>query len=112
MPMLLALTAVGNTVLSYFGIDWALFSYIGGTSLLPLAFLYLSSFVFRFCECHRMFLHYVAGNNAINIYDYHFTIPLDDLGLLCLHSVLACAALFMILYLHVKDGKKPAQGRG
>lgn len=78
IPMLLAFISLSNTILSYFNIDSALFSYIGGVSLLPLIFLYLSSYVFKFCEYHRMFLHYVVITNLINIYDYYIGVPVND----------------------------------
>lgn len=57
--MILALTALVNAILSYFGID--LYILIGGVSIFTIIFLYLSSYVFKFYEYHRMFLHYVKG---------------------------------------------------
>lgn len=62
IPIVLACIHLANTVLSYYGIDIILFSYIGSVSLIPLIFLYISSYVFKFCEYHRMFLHYIAMN--------------------------------------------------
>ena len=50
MPMLLALVNFINIVLSFNGIDIPLLSYIGGISFIPLIFLYISSYVFKFCE--------------------------------------------------------------
>lgn len=70
IPILLAGIHLANTVLSYYGIDIILFSYIGSVSLILLIFLYISSYVFKFCEYHRMFLHYIVVNNAINS-SYH-----------------------------------------
>jgi len=46
LPMLIASVHLLNTVLSCLGMDLAILSYIGGVSLLPLMFLYLSSYVF------------------------------------------------------------------
>lgn len=45
--MILALTALVNAVLSYFGIDLYILSYIGGVSIFTIIFLYLSSYVFK-----------------------------------------------------------------
>lgn len=53
--MILALTALLNSILSYFNIDLYILSYIGGISIFTMVFLYLSSYVFKFCEYHRMF---------------------------------------------------------
>lgn len=106
--MLIALVHLLNTILSYFGMDWAILSYIGGVSLLPLAFLYLSSYVFQFCGYHRMFLHYTVITNAVNIYDYYVGIPLETRELLCVHAAVTGICLFLILYMYVKSHKKPA----
>lgn len=108
IPMLLALIAFLNTVLSYFDIDLVIWSYIGSVSLLPLIFLYMSSYVFKFCEYHRMFLHYVVVTNVLNVYDYYVGIPISDRELLVLHMIIAGISLFVILYLYVKDTKKSA----
>jgi len=108
MPMLLALVALLNSTLSYTGLDITVLSYIGGISLLPLAFLYLVSYVFCFCPCHRMFLHYVAVTDCINIYDYHIGIPLDDLQMLCLYAIVTGTCLFITLYLYAAHHKRPA----
>ena len=106
IPMLLALVCLLNTLLSYFGIDLVILSYIGGVSALPLIFLYLSSYAFRFCEYHRMFLHYVTLNWVINIYDYYIGIPLSDRNMLALYLIITCIFLFVILYLYLKSKKK------
>lgn len=106
IPMLLALIAFLNTVLSYFDIDLVIWSYIGSVSLLPLIFLYMSSYVFRFCEYHRMFLHYVVITNALNVYDYYVGIPISDRELIVLHMIITGISLFIILYLYVKSTKR------
>lgn len=100
IPMLLALTALLNTLLSYFYMEVPLLSYIGGVSILPILFLYLSSYAFGFCSYHRMFLHYVLVNWILNIYDYYIGIPLSDKDLLMMYLIITGIFLFVILYLH------------
>lgn len=107
IPMILAFTALLNSVLSYFGIDLYILSYIGGISIFTMIFLYLSSYVFRFCEYHRMFLHYIVVTWIINIIDYYIGIPISDLGYLCLQMIVAGITLFIILFLYVKNYKRP-----
>ena len=106
MPMLLALVNFINIVLSFNGIDIPLLSYIGGISFIPLVFLYINSYVFKFCEYHRMFLHYVVICNLINIYDYYIGIPITNKILLISHLIIAGICLIIILYLYVKTNKK------
>lgn len=110
LPMLLALVSLVNSILSYFRIDLPILSYIGGISIISMSFLYLSSYVFRFCAYHRMFLHYVVVTWVINIVDYYIGIPVSDLTYLCLQMIVAGIALFFILYLYVKNHKKSADG--
>lgn len=100
IPMLLAFMHLSNSILSYFNIDCTIFSYIGGVSLLPLIFLYLSSYVFQFCEYHRIFLHYCLIINCINIYDYHIGIPINDSNYLCLQLIITGIVAFIALYLY------------
>lgn len=106
IPMILAFTALLNSILSYFGIDLYILSYIGGISIFTMVFLYLSSYVFKFCEYHRMFLHYVVITWIINIIDYCIGIPVTDLEYLCLQMIVAGVSLFIILYLYVKHNKR------
>ena len=107
IPMILALTALLNSILSYFGIDLYILSYIGGVSIFTMLFLYLSSYVFKFCEYHRIFLHYIVSTWIINIIDYYVGIPISDLEYLCLQMIIAGISLFIILYLYVRSHKKP-----
>lgn len=58
LPMLLAFITLLNSILSYFNIDLVILSYIGGVSLIPILFIYITSYTFKFCEYHRMFLHF------------------------------------------------------
>lgn len=101
IPILMVVCSVSNSILSYLDIDVVILNYIGGVSILPLIFLYLSSYVFKFCEYHRMFLHYLLITDIINIYDYHIGFQLNDLEYLCLHMIVTVISLFMILYLYI-----------
>lgn len=69
--MVIALAYLVNTVPPYFGVDIPILASIAGMSLIPLIFMYISSYVFKFCEYHRMFLHYIAVNDIINIYEVY-----------------------------------------
>lgn len=53
LPMLLAFITLLNSILSYFNIDLVILSYIGGVSLIPILFIYITSYTFKFCEYHR-----------------------------------------------------------
>ena len=106
IPIILAFTALLNSILSYFNIDLYILSYIGGISIFTMVFLYLSSYVFKFCEYHRMFLHYIVVTWIINTIDYYIGIPINDLEYLCLQMVIAGISLFIILLLYYKTNRK------
>ena len=102
VPMLMAGITLANTVLSYLGIQLVCLSYIGGISLLVLIRFYITSYTYRFCSYHRMFLHYILISNSVALYDYHVGIPLSDVNLFALNMIIAGVSLFIILYLKFK----------
>ena len=103
IPMLLAFLAILNTAFDFFGISSSVLSLVGGISLLPLLFVYLASYVFRFCIYHRMFLHYILVNNTITLLDYYIGIPMATFNLFILHVVLIGLFLFLVLYFYRKE---------
>lgn len=108
IPMVMAFIYLLNTVLSYYDIDLEIFSYLAGNSILTIVFLYIASYVFRFCKYHRMFIHYTTFIWALNIYDLYIGVPLDDRNMFALYLSITGIFLFIILYLYVKSNKKPA----
>ena len=102
-PMLLALCEMVNTVLDFFGIDTIFISLLGGLSLLPMLFLYLASYAFKFCEYHRAFLHYIVFNELVTCIDYTVGIPVSDKAMFSIYTAIAGMFLFLVLYLHRKE---------
>lgn len=49
IPFIIMSLYVANSILSYFNIDAPILAITGGQSILTWIFLYVSSFVFRFC---------------------------------------------------------------
>lgn len=101
IPMVIALCDILNTILWLFNIDAWWLSYIGGISFLTILFLYISSYVFQFCEYHRMFIHYVLFNNIVSTIDYYTKIEVGAIVYLTIIGVF----LFLILYFHQKETK-------
>lgn len=104
--MVMAFICILNTILSYFDIDLPILSYLSSNSILTIIFFYISSYVFRFCEYHRMFIHYNTIMWILNIYDMYIGVPLDDRGLLSIYLIVTGIFLFIILYLYVKSHKR------
>ena len=106
IPMVMAFICLTNTILSYFDIDVELLSYIASNSVLTIIFFYISSYVFRFCSYHRMFMHYNTLIWILNIIDLYIGIPIGDLPYLIVSLIITVIFLFLILYLYVKSNKE------
>ena len=104
VPILIALITLIDVILYYFDIDFELINYIAGTSFLTMIPMYISSYVYKFCEYHRMFLHYIVVNKVVMMIDLYIGIPLGDFMLLVLYLIIAGIFAFLALYLHQKYG--------
>ena len=88
IPFILALCQFIRTICFILGISTPIFAELASVSLLPLLFLYLSSYTFKFCEYHRIPLHYIVLNNILNSLDYHFKFAISDYNFILTHSLL------------------------
>ena len=88
IPFVLALFQFIRTICFILGIATPIFAELASVSLLPLIFLYISSYTFKFCEYHRIPLHYIASNNILNSLDYHFQFAITDYNYILMHSLL------------------------
>lgn len=104
VPTLIALITLIDVILYYFDIDFELINYIAGTFFLTMIPMYISSYVYKFCEYHRMFLHYIVVNKVVMMIDLYIGIPLGDFMLLVLYLIIAGIFAFLALYLHQKYG--------
>lgn len=99
LPILIAIIHLINTIISFFHGNDIPLNYIGGVSLLPLVYLYIASYTFQLCSYYRMFLHYSVIINIINIYDYYFEIPVNDLTYLLIIIAITIITMILIIYL-------------
>lgn len=99
LPMIMAGLYLLNTILSYYDLDLFVISYLSGVGLIPLIFIFLASYMFKFCNYHRMFLWYIVANDIVAWVDFNYGIPLSNLEILILHFIIAGIFLFIILYL-------------
>lgn len=103
IPMTISMFYILNTILCWLGIDAPVLSNIAGVSLFTWLFLFLSSVVFQFCIYHKMFLYYILIEDLLNIYDYYFGIPISNVKILEIHSVLIGILLFSILFVYLNN---------
>lgn len=106
IPILVTLSYIANTALCWFDIDIPVLSNISGMSLLTWLFMYIATYVFKFYNYHRLLLYFILVDDSINIYDYYFTIPLEDHVMLELHTSLIGILVIVLLINHVKSNKR------
>lgn len=101
LPSLIALVYFTNTLFSLFSIDLPILSYIAGVSLIPIVFIYISSYVFQFCVYHRLPLHYVVVNIIICSFDYYIGIPIHNKFIIILHCFVFLIFIFIMTLLYL-----------
>ena len=104
IPVLLALCNVIHTGLCLAGIDYLadILSIFGGCSIFTLVFLYLTSYVFRFCLYHRLPLHYITVNLILNVIDEYIGIPLSNRSLYAVYLIITFIFIMLLVYEHCR----------
>ena len=69
---------------------------------LLIGFVYIASYVLKFCEYHRISLHYIVIIYLINCYDYYIGIPVDYIELFMIYSIITFIAIIIGIYLKLK----------
>ena len=103
LPYLIALVYFTNTLFSLFSIDLPILSYIAGMSLISIAFMYISSYVFQFCVYQRLPLHYVVVNIILCSIDYYIGIPIGLKEIIILHCCVFILFIFIATLLYLKS---------
>lgn len=106
IPYVIAAGYVAYTGFAFYDIDIIWVSYFIHLSFLPWLFVYLASWVFRFCYVHRMPLYYILVNDNITIVDTYLGIPISTFKLLMVHSIILGICIFIIMWWYVKHHKK------
>lgn len=103
IPFIIMLCYVLNSTLSYFNINGEIFSVIGGQSILTWIFLYVSSFVFRFCIYHRLPLYYIFVSDILAYYDNIIGIPVSNKELFVLNIAIIGIFILLIVFFKFKQ---------
>ena len=103
IPFLIAVGNVLNSFLSYYDLDCRWLNYFIGLSIIPTIFIYLVADVLRFCNYHKVFLHYAVLINIINLIDNYMGIPISDIAFCLVGITLFCLTCFIALYFHLKS---------
>lgn len=105
LPIIMSLTYCMNITCGIFGgIEWQVIPHFIGLTIAPMLFILISSYVFQFCNYHRMFIYYITVESVINSIDWYIGIPVSDFTINVVH--LSLTILFLstaiIMYLYKK----------
>lgn len=92
--------------LHFFHVDLSLLAQLAHLSILNIIPFYIFSWLFHFCECHRLFLHYITVNELLSIYDRCWGICLREDMRLVIHCFLILITVTLITYNYVNSHKK------
>lgn len=106
LPMIMCFSYLIMFVLANTIEDLVIIPHILGTVIAPLVFLYLTSYVFKFCAFHRMFIHYYAFIELLNVTDYYIRIPISDKSITTLHDSVTIVFLAMVVITYIIKFKK------
>ena len=72
LPIFMVLSYLLMLTCFYYTPRLVIIPHLIGTVGAPLAFIYITSYVFRFCAFHRVFIHYYAFINVLNVSHHYF----------------------------------------
>lgn len=107
IPNMLAGMKIIGLVLSYFKISSFILTCSFGTSIIFIIILYLISIIFKFCGTHRLSLHYVSLITVLSIIDYYIGLPLSNMCLYYLYSIITGIFITLWIYIWYKNRNNP-----
>lgn len=75
-------------------------------SIAPIAFMYISSYVFKFCNYHRMFIHYIAIIELMNVTNWYFKVPVSNQLWNGIQDVITIVFFIITIFMYVKKRRQ------
>ena len=107
IPYILAILQFTNTIFVNFGMAIPFLSYMTCVSPIVLLFLYISSYAFKFCEYHRIPLHYITIGNVIGLFNQWFQYPISSMNMVRVYFVLTGIAICIYIWFMYKNRNNP-----
>lgn len=102
-PILILVVQISYSILAYFRINNEWLSYIGSASAINIVYLYIASYVFRFCYLYRLSLHSIVLTNLLALYDTLVGIPISDLNMLRVYLVILLIGVISFIKFKTND---------
>lgn len=107
LPMIMVLGYLLMLIGFYFDSKYIVIPHLLGTVIPPLIFIYITSYVFKFCAFHRIFIHYYAFINILNTSDHYLHQYVDDNVVTFIHDIgtliFIITAIIMYIYKYKRD---------
>lgn len=110
LPMIMVLSYILMFILANTIEAFVIIPHILGTVIAPLVLLYLISYLFRYCYFHRMFIHYYAFVEILNVTDYYVRIPISDRAISLLHDSVSIIFIISVSVIYIIKFKKEECG--
>ena len=109
LPMIMSFSYLVMFLLFEYAERYVIIPHIIGTVIAPLLFLYLTSYVFKFCFYHRIFLHYYAFISILNVSDHYRCNPLSMGVSTFIHDSVTILFIIVVVFIYYKKflKKKP-----
>lgn len=106
LPMIMSFSYLLMLFIYKVGGSYVVVPHIIGTVLAPLLFLYLTSYLFRYCYFHRLFIHYYCFVDIINVADHYGCLPFSsELGS-TIHDIATYAFIISVIVIYIIKFKK------
>ena len=107
LPMIMVLSYFIMLGSYYYAPEYLIIPHILGTVCTPLAFIYITSYVFRFCAFHRLFIHYYAFIDILNVSDHYLHPYFNEKVVTFIHEIgtiiFIITAIIMYIYKYKRD---------
>lgn len=80
--------------------------HIIGLNVAQFLFIYLTSYAFKFCNYHRIFIHYLVLIQTINVIDWYIEIPISDKAMQITHIVISVVFIFIAVKMYYNKNIK------
>lgn len=89
-----------------FGIVLQIVSHYLGLVLAPIAFMYISSYVFKFCNYHRMFIHYIAVIELMDVTNWYFKVPISNQLWNGIQDIITIAFIIITIFMYIRKRRQ------
>ena len=98
IPLTVAILQFLSIIMQFFWTYNILIGVLGGIGFIPLIFLYISSYKFKFCLYHRIPLYYATIVQLLGLFDVYIGIPVSLMTLFVIHIILFICLILSMIY--------------